>query len=311
MYTVPELEARIINVHCAWIGGTNYKCILCLNWRYELYMYTVPELEARRQILKWRRDNLGSTPSYIIFFRNFNLILYNCTIVQYLKYFSIETKMKIMNAKTKHEWNDRGSKKWILNEQGKVGGVVLHGGGLMCLWLVDWKKKCIYFTYSPPWAPHNYDLIDLTSLTHSRKILLVVLQIRKAKDLSAPLPIYLALDWVQQRALASSVVRIRVSTRQQISWLSEKQVASHEEVCSVQIPLWRNVEQEPWNANFVVHCLLIRDTVKMYPPPDYTVSYPQNNTLRTQRRENLIPHEYSLQHFPIEHYTVNSFVGKN
>jgi hypothetical protein len=36
-------------------------------------------------------------------------------------------------------------------------------------------------------STHTYDFIVLTSLTHPRKILLVVLQIRKAKDLSATL----------------------------------------------------------------------------------------------------------------------------
>jgi hypothetical protein len=39
-------------------------------------------------------------------------------------------------------------------------------------------KKCIYSTYSPR-APHTYDFVVLTSLTHSRNILLVVLQIEK------------------------------------------------------------------------------------------------------------------------------------
>jgi hypothetical protein len=47
-------------------------------------------------------------------------------------------------------------------------------------------KKCIYSTYSSR-APYTYDFVVLTSLTHPRKILLVVLQIGKAKDLSAPL----------------------------------------------------------------------------------------------------------------------------
>jgi hypothetical protein len=54
----------------------------------------------------------------------------------------------------------------------------------------------------PPWAPHTYDFVVLTSLTHPRKILLVVLQIgkqeiEKAKDLSAPLhicPVHIAQD---------------------------------------------------------------------------------------------------------------------
>jgi hypothetical protein len=47
-------------------------------------------------------------------------------------------------------------------------------------------KKCIYSTYSPG-VPHTYDFIVPTSLTHPRKILLLVLQIGKAKDLSEPL----------------------------------------------------------------------------------------------------------------------------
>jgi hypothetical protein len=49
-------------------------------------------------------------------------------------------------------------------------------------------KKCIYCTYSP-WAPHTYDFVVLTSLTRQRTIPLVVLQIGKAKDISAPLRI--------------------------------------------------------------------------------------------------------------------------
>jgi hypothetical protein len=42
-------------------------------------------------------------------------------------------------------------------------------------------KKCIYSTYSPV-RSHIYDFVVLT-LTHPRKILLVVLQIGKVKDL--------------------------------------------------------------------------------------------------------------------------------
>jgi hypothetical protein len=67
--------------------------------------------------------------------------------------------------------------------------------GLISLWLYkenyklwDWKK-CICSTYSPTWAPHTYDFVVVTFLTHPRKILLVVLEIREAKDLSAPLRI--------------------------------------------------------------------------------------------------------------------------
>jgi hypothetical protein len=55
--------------------------------------------------------------------------------------------------------------------------------------LRDWKS--VYSAYSP-WAPHTNDFVVLTSLSHSRKIILFVLQIGKqeigkAKDLSAPL----------------------------------------------------------------------------------------------------------------------------
>jgi hypothetical protein len=49
-------------------------------------------------------------------------------------------------------------------------------------------KKCIYSTYYP-WTPHTHDFVVLTSLTHPRKILFIVLQIGKAKDLSVLLHI--------------------------------------------------------------------------------------------------------------------------
>jgi hypothetical protein len=39
----------------------------------------------------------------------------------------------------------------------------------------------------PSWSPQTYDFVDLTSLTRPRKILLVMLEVGKAKDLSAPL----------------------------------------------------------------------------------------------------------------------------
>jgi hypothetical protein len=51
------------------------------------------------------------------------------------------------------------------------------------------EKKNVFTLHIPPWAPHTYDFVVLTSLTHPRKILLVVLQIGKVKDLSAPLRI--------------------------------------------------------------------------------------------------------------------------
>jgi hypothetical protein len=57
-------------------------------------------------------------------------------------------------------------------------------GGLISLWLYkennklrDWKN--IFILHIPPWAPHTYDFLVLNSLTHPRKINLVVLQIGK------------------------------------------------------------------------------------------------------------------------------------
>jgi hypothetical protein len=72
-------------------------------------------------------------------------------------------------------------------------------GGLISLWpykennkLRDWKN--VFTLHIPPWAPHTYVFVVLTSLTHPRQILFVVLQlgkkeIGKAKDLSAPVRI--------------------------------------------------------------------------------------------------------------------------
>jgi hypothetical protein len=52
--------------------------------------------------------------------------------------------------------------------------------------------KKVFTLHIPPRTPYTYDFVVPTSLTHPRKILLVVLQIGKwetgkAKDLSAPL----------------------------------------------------------------------------------------------------------------------------
>jgi hypothetical protein len=64
-------------------------------------------------------------------------------------------------------------------------------GELISLWLYkenklrDWKN--VFTLDIPLWAPHTYGFVVLTSLTHPSKILLVVLQIGKTKDLSAPL----------------------------------------------------------------------------------------------------------------------------
>jgi hypothetical protein len=46
----------------------------------------------------------------------------------------------------------------------------------------------MYLLYIFPLSStHTYEFVVLTSLTHPRKIILVVLQIEKTKDLSAPL----------------------------------------------------------------------------------------------------------------------------
>jgi hypothetical protein len=64
--------------------------------------------------------------------------------------------------------------------------------GLISLWLYkennklrDWKH--VFTLHIPPWTPHTYDFVVVISLTHPRKILLVALQVGKAKDLSAPI----------------------------------------------------------------------------------------------------------------------------
>jgi hypothetical protein len=58
-------------------------------------------------------------------------------------------------------------------------------GGLISLWLNkennklrDWKEN-VFTLHIPPWDPHIYDFVVLTSLTHPRKFILAVLQIRK------------------------------------------------------------------------------------------------------------------------------------
>jgi hypothetical protein len=48
----------------------------------------------------------------------------------------------------------------------------------------------MYLLYIFPPELHTLDFVVLTSLSHTRKIILIVLQIGKAKDLSAPLRIH-------------------------------------------------------------------------------------------------------------------------
>jgi hypothetical protein len=63
--------------------------------------------------------------------------------------------------------------------------------GLISLWLYKenklWDWKNVFTVHIPPLAPRTYDFVVVTSLTHPRIILLIVLQIGKAKDLSPPL----------------------------------------------------------------------------------------------------------------------------
>jgi hypothetical protein len=42
--------------------------------------------------------------------------------------------------------------------------------------------KNVFTLHTPPWASHTYDFVVLTSLTHPRKIVLVVLQIGNRKS---------------------------------------------------------------------------------------------------------------------------------
>jgi hypothetical protein len=72
---------------------------------------------------------------------------------------------------------------------------LIYEGGLLSLWLykennklLNWKK--VFTLHIPPWAPHTYDFVVLTSLTHPRKILLVALQIGKPKTYQHPYVFY-------------------------------------------------------------------------------------------------------------------------
>jgi hypothetical protein len=58
---------------------------------------------------------------------------------------------------------------------------------LINLWLYKGNNKLrdsknVFTLHIPPWAPHTYDFVVLTSLIHPRKIILVVLQIGKKEN---------------------------------------------------------------------------------------------------------------------------------
>jgi hypothetical protein len=92
--------------------------------------------------------------------------------------------------------------RWLPTAEDRVRGVKLTTsndtstyirGGLISLWLYEEDKlrnwKNVFTLHIPRWAPHTCDFVVLISLTHPWKILLVVLQIGKAEDLSASLRI--------------------------------------------------------------------------------------------------------------------------
>jgi hypothetical protein len=100
------------------------------------------------------------------------------------------------NVKGGNEYtcNDRRILGWVVSMRSvylrrKVGNylfpeLLVIRGGLISLWLYkennklrDWTN--VFTLHILPWAPHTYDFVVLTSLTHPRKILLVVLQIEK------------------------------------------------------------------------------------------------------------------------------------
>jgi hypothetical protein len=62
-----------------------------------------------------------------------------------------------------------------------VLGTASNTRGLISLWLYKENNKLrdlknVFTLHIPPSAPHTYGFVVLTSLTHPRKILLVVLQ---------------------------------------------------------------------------------------------------------------------------------------
>jgi hypothetical protein len=95
-------------------------------------------------------------------------------------------------------------------------------------------EKCIYSTYSP-WAPHTFDLVVITSLTHPRTILLVVLQIGKykigkAKDLSAPLRIFgnvLYARWMPLRMNTSVRQMMLLAVADKLLGFNSEKAGSH------------------------------------------------------------------------------------
>jgi hypothetical protein len=84
------------------------------------------------------------------------------------------------------------------------------GGGLISLWLYKENNKLqdwnMYLLYIFPRAPHTYGFVVLTSLTHPRKIILVVLQIGKAKDLTHPYVLQTTYRWMVDWSMRKEAV---------------------------------------------------------------------------------------------------------
>jgi hypothetical protein len=102
------------------------------------------------------------------------------------------------SKKTNQQEHISSSNIWVKGKmEFRLWSFTIRKRGLISLWLYkennklrDWKN--VFTLHIPPWAPHTYDFVILTSLTHPRKILLAVLKIGKAKNLSAPLRIHLS-----------------------------------------------------------------------------------------------------------------------
>jgi hypothetical protein len=83
-------------------------------------------------------------------------------------------------------------------------------GGLIGFWLYEENNKLrgwknIFTRHIPPWAPHTYDFVVLTSLTHPRKFLFGYAANRKSQRLIST-PTYL---WYAGRKTVH-VIRIQI-----------------------------------------------------------------------------------------------------
>jgi hypothetical protein len=101
-------------------------------------------------------------------------------------------------------------------------------GKMISFWLYkdnnklrDWKN--VFTLHIPPLSStHTYDFFVLTSLAHPRRILLVVLQIGKAKNSSAPLIIaYFSCSHPLLKSLKINYVAVKAA-----SYISESRIST-------------------------------------------------------------------------------------